>query len=109
MGYKLPPGLRIVKVPCAGAISRQHLFSAFSKGADGVLVLTCHRGNCHSERGNEYAQQRVDQLADMLPQIGFEPERLVYKTLASNMGAEFAEMINAVENTIRELGPSRLK
>jgi coenzyme F420-reducing hydrogenase delta subunit len=72
-------------------------------------VLTCHRGNCHSERGNEYAQQRVDQLADMLPQIGFEPERLVYKTLASNMGAEFAEMINAVENTIRELGPSRLK
>ncbi len=109
MGHKLPPGLQIVEVPCAGAISRQHLFSALSKGADGVLVLTCHKGNCHSERGNEYAQQRVAQLTDMLPQIGFELERLAYKTLASNMGTEFAEMINTFEKTIRVLGPSRLK
>ena len=109
MGYKLPAGLRIVEVPCAGAISRQHLFLALSKGADGVMVLACHKGNCHSERGNEYAQQRVAQLADMLPQIGFELERVAYKTLASNMGTEFAEMINTFENTIRELGPNRLR
>ena len=108
MGYQLPAGLRVVEVPCAGAISRQHLFLALSKGADGVLVLTCHKGNCHSERGNEYAQQRVVQLADMLPQIGFELERVAYKTLASNMGTEFAEMINTFENTIRELGQNRL-
>jgi len=108
MGYVLPSGLQIVEVPCAGSISRQHLFSAFSKGADGVLVLTCHKGNCHSEHGNIYAHQRMNQFSDMLPQIGFEPERLAYKTLASNMGMEFAEMVNIFENTILELGASRL-
>jgi quinone-modifying oxidoreductase subunit QmoB len=108
MGYALPSGLQIVEVPCAGSISRQHLFTAFSKGADGVLVLTCHKGNCHSENGNIYAHQRVDQFSEMLPQIGFEPERLAYKTLASNMGREFAERVNIFENTILELGPSRL-
>jgi len=108
MGYALPSGLQIVEVPCAGSISRQHLFSAFSKGADGVLVLTCHKGNCHSEHGNIYAHQRVNQFSDMLPQIGFEPERLAYKTLASNMGMEFAETVNIFENTILELGASRL-
>jgi len=108
MGYGLPSGLQTVEVPCAGSISREHLFSAFSQGADGVLVLACHQGNCHSEYGNVYAHQRVDQLSDMLPQLGFESERLAYKTLASNMGAEFAETVNAFENTILELGPSRL-
>ncbi len=109
MGYSFPPGLQIVEVPCAGSISLEHLFTAFRKGADGVLVLTCHKGNCHSEFGNIYAHQRVDQVSDLLPQLGFEPERLAYKTLASNMGTEFAETVNAFENTILELGPSRLK
>jgi quinone-modifying oxidoreductase subunit QmoB len=108
-GYVVPSGLQIVEVPCAGGISRDHLFTAFSKGADGVLVLTCHKGNCHAEYGNTYAHQRVDQLSDMLPQIGFEPERLACKTLASNMGREFAETVGAFEKTLFNLGPSRLK
>ncbi len=109
MGYSLPAGLQIVEVPCAGSISLDHLYSAFSQGADGVLVMTCHAGNCHSEYGNTYAHQRVDQVSDLLPQLGFEPERLAYKTLASNMGNEFAEIVTAFEKGILELGPSRLK
>jgi len=109
MGYVLPSGLKIVEVPCAGGISRDHLFTAFSKGADGVLVLTCHKGNCHSESGNIYAHQRVDQITSSLSQLGFESERLIYKTLASNMGTEFAKTVNAFEKAIFELGPSRLK
>jgi len=109
MGYSLPPGLQIVEVPCAGSLSLEHIFAAFKKGADGVLVLTCHKGNCHSEYGNTYAHQRVDQVSDLLPQLGFESERLAYRTLASNMGTEFPEMVNAFENAILDLGPSRLK
>ena len=109
MGYALPPGLNIVEVPCAGSISLNHLYSAFSQGADGVLVLTCHEGNCHSTYGNTYAHQRVDQVAELLPQLGFEQGRLAYKTLASNMGTEFAETVIAFEKAISELGPSCLK
>lgn len=109
MGYSLPPGLQIVEVPCAGSLSREHIFSAFKKGADGVLVLTCHEGNCHSEYGNTYAHRRVDQVSDQLSQLGFESERLAHRTLASNMGTEFSEMVNAFENAILDLGPSRLK
>ena len=109
MGYALPSGLQIVEVPCAGGISLAHLFSAFRKGADGVLVLTCHKGNCHSEYGNLYAHQKVEQVSDLLSQLGFEPERLVYKTLASNMGTEFAGIVNEFETQLLELGPSRLK
>ena len=109
MGYSLPPGLKIVEVPCAGSLSRDHIFSAFKNGSDGVLVLTCHKGNCHSEYGNTYAHRRVDQISDLLSQLGFEPERLAYRTLASTMGMEFSERVNAFEDALVKLGPSRLK
>jgi coenzyme F420-reducing hydrogenase delta subunit len=109
MGHKLPPGLKMIEVPCSGSISLDHIFAAFKKNADGVLVLTCHEGNCHSERGNVYARQTVDQIADRFPQIGFEKDRIALQTLASNMGTEFAEMVNRFEANIIELGPSRLK
>ena len=109
MGYSLPPGLKVVEVPCAGSLSRDHIFSAFKNGSDGVLVLTCHKGNCHSEYGNTYAHRRVDQISGLLAQLGFESERLAYRTLASTMGMEFSEMVNAFEDALVNLGPSRLK
>ena len=105
MGCRLPPGLRIVTVPCAGSVSLENLLSAFQAGADGVAVLTCHSGNCFSEQGNAFAHRRVDQVAGLLPQIGFEPGRLVRHTLAANMGADFAETMGAFEQTLNGTGP----
>jgi coenzyme F420-reducing hydrogenase delta subunit len=109
MGHNLPSKLKIIEVPCSGSISFDHLFAAFKNNVDGVLVLTCHEGNCHSERGNIYARQTIDEIKDKFPQIGFEKERIRIKTLASNMGTEFAEIVKGFEETIAKLGPSRLK
>jgi coenzyme F420-reducing hydrogenase delta subunit len=86
-----------------------HLFAAFKNNADGVLVLSCHEGNCHSERGNIYARQTVDQLTRRFAKIGFEKERILMETLASTMGTEFAEIVKGFEENILKLGPSRLK
>jgi coenzyme F420-reducing hydrogenase delta subunit/ferredoxin len=109
MGHYLPLGLKIIEVPCAGSISLDHIFAAFRNHADGVLVATCHKGNCHSECGNIHAEQTVEQIKDAFFQIGFEKDRLLIQTLASNMGTEFAKMVSFFEKTIVELGPSRLK
>ncbi len=109
MQMALPPGLRMVPVPCAGSISLVHLLAAFSGGADGVLVLSCHPGNCHSEHGNERARQRVEQVAAILPQVGIDAARLAYATLAVNMGFEFAETVNRFAQTLNTLGANRLK
>lgn len=103
MGHSLPKGLLTIPVPCAGAISQAHLFSAFSNKADGVLVLTCHEGNCHSEHGNIYAHKKVRQISDLLSGTDFEKDRLIVGTLASNMGKEFADIVNGFEKSIREL------
>jgi heterodisulfide reductase subunit A-like polyferredoxin/coenzyme F420-reducing hydrogenase delta subunit len=108
LGQYLPENLKVIQVPCAGSVSYEHIFTAFKSGADGVLLLTCHEGNCHSERGNIYAKDEIKKAGDILVQIGFEKERVELKSLASNMGMEFAETVNSFERKIVELGPSRL-
>jgi quinone-modifying oxidoreductase subunit QmoB len=109
MGQKLPLGLRVVEVPCSGAVSYDHIFEALHNNADGVMVLTCHKGNCHSEYGNIYADQTVEQIQEIFSRSGFEKERILLQTLASNMGMEFAGIADHFEKTIVKLGPSRLK
>ncbi len=106
MGHPLPQSLNIIKVPCAGGISHDHIFSALDK-ADGVLILTCHEGNCHSEYGNLYATKRAEQITNLLSNTGFEKERIAVRTLASNMAKEFAEITDDFEKKIIELGPGR--
>ncbi|MGB5990983.1 MAG: hydrogenase iron-sulfur subunit [Desulfobacterales bacterium] len=109
MGHRLPQGLQVVEVPCSGAVSYDHIFAALDNNADGVMVLTCHKGNCHSEQGNIYAGQTVEQIQEMFSRVGFEKERLLIQTLASNMGTEFARIADRFEETIVKIGPSRLK
>lgn len=109
MGYSLPANLKIVEVPCSGYISMEYILSAFQNKADGVLVLTCHAGNCHSEDGNIFARRRVEQLKESFSHMNFEKERLEIKTLASNMGYEFAQIIYDFENTLKALGSGNLQ
>jgi len=109
MGCALPERLTVLEVPCAGCLSYEHVFTAFRRGADGVMVITCHRDNCHSSRGNRCAHHRVEQLSEMFRKMEFSPERLCSHSLASNMGMEFAEILRGFEATLRDLGPSKLK
>ena len=104
MGRSRPEGLRMIEVPCSGMISAGCLMSAFQNGADGVLVLTCHEGNCHAEHGNRYAHQRTNYVADLLGQIGLEKDRLLKSTLAANMGFEFSDIVNNFADTLKQMG-----
>ncbi len=109
MPHPLPEGLQIVPVPCGGSVSLNQLMTAFSSGADGVMVLTCHEGNCHAEQGPDYARRRVAHMTTLFESIGLKSGRLAHKSLASNMGAEFASILSDFKNRLLELGPNRLK
>ncbi len=109
MEYSLPENLKVVEVPCSGYVSVEYILSAFKNKADGVLVLTCHPGNSHSEYGNIFARRRVEHLREAFLQMNFEKERLEIKTLASNMGYEFAQIVCNFENTLKALGSGDLK
>ena len=109
MGDVLPENIRMISMPCAGSISMDHILSTFLRKVDGVLILTCRDGNCHSEFGNKYAHQRVKHMADLFVKIGFQKERLEIQTLAANMPFEFIKMIKSFERRIAELGPTPMQ
>jgi F420-non-reducing hydrogenase iron-sulfur subunit len=44
---KSPANLRDIRVPCSGRVSPELIMRTFDQGADGVLVLGCHVGECH--------------------------------------------------------------
>jgi coenzyme F420-reducing hydrogenase delta subunit len=102
-GHSLKLEFNLVAVPCAGSLSSEHLLKALTLEADGVLVLTCHAENCNAGSGNCLARDRVEALSPMLDQIGFDTRRLAIATLASNMGAGFAEMLNRFADQLTEL------
>lgn len=83
----MPDNLKPIKVPCAGKIDSDYILKAFAKGAKGVLVLACHPGNCKSEHGNTYAKWRVNDIQNKLEVIGVDKDKLMFSTVASNMGS----------------------
>ncbi len=93
LGRELPKGLVFIQVDCAGSISCKMLMDAFLSDAAGVLVLACHPGNCHAERGNTDARARVEEVQGMLEEIGLDSKRLRFHTLAANTGVEFGRVV----------------
>jgi coenzyme F420-reducing hydrogenase delta subunit/Pyruvate/2-oxoacid:ferredoxin oxidoreductase delta subunit len=103
LGLTLPQRMCFIEVPCAGRISLDFVLGAFNRNAQGVLILSCHEGNCHSGQGNLHAKRRVLYLKEMLKTIGMNPDRLHVRTLAANQPVEFAAVCNEFEATIHSL------
>ena len=108
-GNSLPEGLQMIIVPCAGKVDVDYILTAFEAGTDGVLVLACHKDNCKSQQGNTFAEWRVEHVGRMLEEIGLEKERVRFATVASNMPVEFVRITNEMEDTLKGLGPSRIR
>jgi len=68
------PNIRIIRVMCSGRVNPVFVLKALSIGADGVLVLGCHPGDCHYIEGNYKAMRRVPLLKKMLKQLGIEED-----------------------------------
>ncbi len=107
--FLIPSRLKIIELPCAGFISFDHILACFKSKANGVIVLTCHENNCHSQNGNIYAKARVDVMRERLAAIGIDKERLSINSISSNMGLRFSEITNNFANKIKTLGPTSNK
>ena len=107
--FQQPASTRVIRVMCSGRIDPLHVFNAFLKGADAVLVTGCHLGDCHYVNGNEKTEVRYKFLEDMLQQLGLEPERLHLNWISASEGERFAHFIRDVTAKVKELGPSPLK
>jgi coenzyme F420-reducing hydrogenase delta subunit/ferredoxin len=106
---KSPANLRAIRVPCSGRVSPELVLRAFDQGADGVLVLGCHIGECHYGTGNHRAAKRLPILQALLTFAGLEPERLRLDWVSASEGERFANIATAFSDAVRKLGPARWK
>ena len=61
-----PPNVRVVRVMCTGRVDPQFVLKAYDEGADGVLILGCHPGDCHYKEQNYRMIQRHRLLLNLL-------------------------------------------
>jgi len=88
-----PPNVRLVRLMCTGRIHPGFLITAFSQGAQGVLVSGCHIGDCHYLEGNVKCQKVIEDTWEYLRLLGIDERRLRVKWISASEGAEFAKEI----------------
>ncbi len=100
-----PSNVIPIQVMCSGSVSPLYVFSAFSQGADGVLVSGCHPGDCHYMKGNYYARRRLALVKKLLEYIGLEPERFQMSWVSATEGVKFTQIIKDLVKELQPLGP----
>jgi coenzyme F420-reducing hydrogenase delta subunit/predicted transcriptional regulator len=103
-----PSNIRIVRVMCSGRIDPIIPLEVLMKGADGVLILGCHPGDCHYVEGNLYEERKIRMLKKLIALPGMEPERLRLEWVSASEGQRFAQIVTEFTEQIRKLGPSPL-
>jgi F420-non-reducing hydrogenase iron-sulfur subunit len=100
-----PANLKVVRVMCSGRIDPQFIFQSFKEGADGVIILGCHPGDCHYKEGNFKTLRRHAILKKMLKEFGIEEERLRLDWVSASEGDKFVRVVTEMVEDIRKLGP----
>lgn len=102
-GY--PATLRDIRIMCTGRLDPTFVIKALRDGADGVLVMGCHPGQCHYEEGNYKAMRRMALLRRTLAQLGVHPDRVQLGWASAAQGVIFTETVTEMTEKIARLGP----
>ena len=100
-----PANVLPIRVMCSGRVSPEMILRAFRSGADGVLVLGCHIGDCHYVNGNHRTVKRVPLVRNLLGYVGINPDRLYLDWVSSAEAPKFAKVTTEFVDKVRALGP----
>jgi F420-non-reducing hydrogenase iron-sulfur subunit len=100
-----PANILPIRVMCSGRVSPEMILRAFRAGADGVLVLGCHIGDCHYISGNHRTAKRIPLLRNLLGYIGINPDRLRLDWVSAAEAPQFAQVTREFVEMVRTLGP----
>jgi F420-non-reducing hydrogenase iron-sulfur subunit len=104
-----PSNLKVIRVMCSGRVDPQFVLEAYRKGADGVLILACHPGDCHYKEGNYRATQRHRFLLRLLRQFGIDEGRCRFDYVSAGEGEKFVKVVSDMVDAVKELGPLCVK
>jgi len=105
---KSAPNVRVIRTMCSGRVDPAFVLKAFQLGADGVIVMGCHLGDCHYQEGNYKTIRRIPFLKRLVKDFGIDPRRLRLEWVSASEGDRFAAVVNEMTEEIRALGPLKL-
>jgi F420-non-reducing hydrogenase iron-sulfur subunit len=90
---------------CTGRVDPTMIAEAFVNGADGVMVVGCHFGDCHYITGNVQGKIKVGLAERVLTYVGLNPKRVAFDQCSSAEGERFVNLVTNFNEGVRELGP----
>jgi len=97
--------VRIIRLMCTGRVDPTMVVDAFIEGADGIMVVGCHFGDCHYISGNYQAKVKIGLASRTLGYVGLNTGRVAFNQCSSAEGERFVGQVTAFQNGVRELGP----
>jgi F420-non-reducing hydrogenase iron-sulfur subunit len=100
---KYPHNVRIIRVMCSGMVHPELVLESLSQGADGVMIMGCHLGECHYIDGNQKALARSDMITELLEDFGFEEERFSITWVSSAEPESFVQAVTEMTERVKQL------
>ena len=100
-----PPNIRVIRVMCSGRVDPAFVFRGFEVGADGVIVMGCHIGDCHYLEGNYEAEKKFAMTQKFLKLIGME-NRVRLEWVSASEGTRYGAVVTEFTEHIKSLGPA---
>jgi len=98
----------MIKVMCSGRVEPEFIFEALKNGADGVLIIGCHLGDCQYESGNYKTRRKILLLKKLLSQFGISPKRVRLEYCSAEERQGFAQVVEDFVEEIKKIGPNPL-
>ncbi len=100
---KYPHNVRIIRVMCSGMVHPELVLESLSQGADGVMIMGCHLGECHYIDGNQKALSRSDMITELLEDFGFEEDRFSISWVSSAEPEQFVQAVTEMTERVKQL------
>ncbi|MEE9515201.1 MAG: hydrogenase iron-sulfur subunit, partial [Candidatus Brocadiales bacterium] len=95
--------VKTVQVSCIGKMDPLLIIKAVEMGADGVIAAVCSPGECPYQTGHEWAKRRFDRSAQLLLDMGLEPQR--FQWISPSPSEEFFKAADEMSRELKEIGP----
>ena len=88
-----PKNVKIIRVPCTGAVDPSHIMLALASGVKGVLIGGCYPHACHYARGNFRARAREQMVKLNLESLGMDKGRVRLEWIGKDEARKFVEIV----------------
>ncbi len=99
--YSYPENVKIIRVPCSGAVDPSHVMDALDTGAKGVLIGGCYPNSCHYAKGNFRAKAREQILKLNLDLLGFDKNVVRLEWIGKDEAQKFVEIVKEMNSSAK--------